>query len=49
MYKDGVNTGASAFVAYYPLRGLDLAIVSATEDGAWPPLREINKLMSAGL
>jgi CubicO group peptidase (beta-lactamase class C family) len=49
MYKEGVNTGASAFVAYYPHRRLDLAIVSATEGGAWVPLREINKLMWAGL
>ena len=49
MYKEGVNTGASAFVAYYAHRGLDLAIVSATEGGAWVPLREINKLMWAGL
>jgi CubicO group peptidase (beta-lactamase class C family) len=49
MYKEGVNTGASAFAAYYPHRGLDLAIVSATEDGAWAPLREINTLMWAGL
>jgi hypothetical protein len=49
MYKDGVNTGASAFVAFYPHCGLDLAIVSATEGGAWLPLHEITKLMRAGL
>lgn len=49
MYKEGVNTGASAFVAHYPHHGVDLAIVSATEDGAWVPLREITELMRAGL
>jgi CubicO group peptidase (beta-lactamase class C family) len=48
MYKDGENTGASAFVAYYPQPGLDVAIVSATQGGAWPPLHEITKLIWAG-
>jgi CubicO group peptidase (beta-lactamase class C family) len=47
-YKDGVNTGASAIIQHYPDADLDVAIVSTTEDGAWPGLREINKLVRAG-
>jgi CubicO group peptidase (beta-lactamase class C family) len=46
-YKDGVNTGASAVVAHYPEQGVDLAIVSSTQDGAWPCLREVNGLVAA--
>ena len=47
-YKDGINVGASAIVQHYPDANLDVAIVSTTEDGAWPALREINKLVRAG-
>lgn len=46
-YKDGVNIGASAIVQHYPDADLDLAIVSSTEDGAWPCLKEINSLVAA--
>ena len=46
-YKDGVNTGVSAVVQHYPDLDIDLAIVSSTQDGAWPCLREINRLVAA--
>ncbi len=42
-YKEGINTGASAIIQHYPEHDLDVAIVSATEDGAWEPLRELNE------
>lgn len=41
-YKEGVNTGASAFVEHHPVLGVDLAVLAATQDGAWAPLREIS-------
>jgi CubicO group peptidase (beta-lactamase class C family) len=47
MFKEGVNSGASAFVAHRPQHDVDFAIVSATEDGAWGPLTEINRVLVA--
>ena len=44
-YKEGVNTGASAFVEHWPDPGLDVAIVASTESGAWKPLREVTRLI----
>jgi CubicO group peptidase (beta-lactamase class C family) len=46
-YKDGVNTGASAFVGHYPGPDVDVAILAATEDGAWAPLREVVRRIDA--
>jgi CubicO group peptidase (beta-lactamase class C family) len=46
-YNDGVNTGVSAIAQHYLDADLDLAIVSSTEDGAWPCLREVNRLVGA--
>lgn len=43
--KDGINTGASAIVEYFPDHDLTLAMVSNAEDGVWGPLRTINALI----
>jgi CubicO group peptidase (beta-lactamase class C family) len=43
--KDGINTGASAIVEYFPDHDLTLSMVSNTEDGVWGPLRRINALI----
>jgi CubicO group peptidase (beta-lactamase class C family) len=43
--KDGINTGASAIVEYFPDHELTLAIVANAEDAAWGPLRRINALI----
>jgi hypothetical protein len=46
LFKEGVNTGASAFVAHRPAHDLDFAIVASTESGAWAPLKEINRRLA---
>ncbi|MEV7648317.1 serine hydrolase domain-containing protein [Arthrobacter sp. NPDC089319] len=43
--KDGINTGASAIVEYFPDHDLTLAMVSNAEDGVWGPLRRIHALV----
>lgn len=43
LYKDGINTGASAIVRHYPAgdgeHGITLAVVANSEDAAWDPAR----------
>ena len=41
-YKEGINTGASAIVRFYPATGLTVAVLSNSEDGAWEPIRWID-------
>lgn len=41
-YKDGINTGASAIVRYYPATNLTVAVLSNSEDGAWDPITAID-------
>lgn len=36
--KDGINAGASGIVRHYPQQGVDLVILSNSEDGAWDPI-----------
>ncbi len=36
--KDGINAGASGIVRHYPAQGVDLVVLSNTEDGAWRPI-----------
>ena len=43
--KDGINTGASAIVEYFPDHDLSLSMVSNAEGGVWGPLRQINALI----
>ena len=42
-FKDGINTGASAIVRHYLEDGLDVAVLSNSEEGAWPVIREIDE------
>jgi CubicO group peptidase (beta-lactamase class C family) len=46
-YKDGANAGASGIVRYYPADQLDLVVLSNSEDGAWPAIDEIHRLIRA--
>jgi hypothetical protein len=41
-YKDGVNAGASGIVRYYPIDQFDVAVLSNSADGAWPPTGRIH-------
>lgn len=42
-YKDGINNGASGIVRHYLEEGLDVVVLSNTEEGAWPVIREIDE------
>ncbi|WP_293699270.1 serine hydrolase [uncultured Agrococcus sp.] len=47
LYKDGINTGASAIVRHYPVggheQGITLAVVTNSEDAAWEPVRLLDE------
>ena len=47
-WKDGVNVGASALVRHYPASDVTFALVSNSEDGAWPPVRQVHALLREG-
>ncbi|MGL4339097.1 MAG: serine hydrolase domain-containing protein [Rhodoglobus sp.] len=42
-YKDGINPGASGILRHYVEEGLDLVVLSNSEDGAWEVIREIDE------
>ena len=42
-YKEGINAGASGIIRHYLEPGLDLAVLSNSEDDAWPVIRELDE------
>jgi len=42
-YKEGINAGASGIVRHYVDENLDIAVLSNSEEGAWPVIREIDE------
>ncbi len=44
-YKDGINAGASAMLRHYPELNVTVAVVSNSEDGAWAPVRIIDRVI----
>ncbi len=46
LYKDGINTGASAIVRHYPAQDVTVAVVANSEDGVWGPVAEIDTLIT---
>lgn len=44
-YKDGINTGASGILRHYVESGLDVVVLSNSEDGAWDVITEIDELV----
>ena len=46
-YKEGINAGASAILRHYPAERIDVAVLSNSENGAWEPLEEIHRRLSA--
>ena len=46
LYKDGINTGASAILRYYPVSDTTVAVVSNSEDGAWGPISTLDDLLA---
>ena len=47
-YKEGHNAGVSAIVTHYGATGLDAAVLSNTEYGAWPVVAELNRAFERG-
>jgi CubicO group peptidase (beta-lactamase class C family) len=45
--KDGINTGASAYVRWYPALDVTVALVSNAEGGVWSPMAEIDAVVMA--
>jgi CubicO group peptidase (beta-lactamase class C family) len=41
-YADGLATGASGILRHYVDEGLDLVVLSNSEEGAWPVIRELD-------
>ncbi|MFM9878407.1 MAG: serine hydrolase domain-containing protein [Rhodoglobus sp.] len=42
-YKEGINDGASGIVRHYLDEALDVVVLSNSEEGAWPVIREIDE------
>lgn len=47
VYKEGINAGVSGIMQRYPTLGLDLVVLSNLQDGAWEPIREIDRRLFA--
>ena len=45
MWKEGINVGVSGALWYYPSRELTVVVLSNLEEGAWEPLRIIDRLV----
>jgi CubicO group peptidase (beta-lactamase class C family) len=45
MWKEGINVGVSGALSYYPSRELTVVVLSNMEEGAWEPLRIIDRLV----
>jgi len=45
--KDGINTGTSALLRYYPGPDLTITLLSNTSDGVWAPSRAIHAMIRA--
>ena len=46
--KDGVNVGVSGEVDYYPDHDATMVVLASSENGAWGPLRTIDKIILSG-
>jgi hypothetical protein len=43
-WKEGCWDGAGGIVRHYGQGGVDAAVLSNTRDGAWPVVRELDRL-----
>ncbi|MBO1753347.1 beta-lactamase family protein [Actinotalea sp. BY-33] len=46
IYKDGINTGSSAILRYYPAQDVTLAVVASSEDAAWGPISLLDEIVT---
>ena len=44
-WKEGINVGVSAVLAHYPIANVTLVILSSMEDGAWEPIKEVDRML----
>lgn len=44
-WKEGMNVGASAILRYYPSSQVTLVILSTMEDGAWQPIKQVDRML----
>jgi CubicO group peptidase (beta-lactamase class C family) len=42
-YKEGINAGASGILRHYVDEGIDIVVLSNSEEGAWPVIRELDE------
>ena len=47
-WKEGCYDGASGIARHYGRSGIDAVVLSNTRDGAWPVVRELDRLAEAG-
>lgn len=43
IYKEGINVGASAFLAYFPAADATLVLVSNSQSGVWEPFAQLRE------
>ncbi|ROR72038.1 serine hydrolase domain-containing protein [Bogoriella caseilytica] len=48
-YKDGINTGASGILRYYPRLDVTVVVLANSEDGAWEPIGSLDQAISTYL
>jgi CubicO group peptidase (beta-lactamase class C family) len=46
-WKEGINVGASGELCHYPAPDLTAAVLSNMENGAWEPIKTIDRLVTA--
>ena len=44
-WKEGINVGVSATLTYYPPSRVTLVILSSMEDGAWEPVKQVDRML----
>ena len=46
-WKEGINVGASGILQHFPEQDLTLVVLSNLEEGAWGPIEEVFKVVTA--
>lgn len=46
--KDGINSGVSAIMRYYPDRDINVVLLANMEEGVWQPVRHIHEQVQSG-
>jgi Beta-lactamase len=46
-WKEGINVGASGALSHYPAQDVTVAVLSNMENGAWEPIKTIERLVTS--